>query len=76
MGKEYVDTICVGLGYFSNKIGYQSDVYAKNEETIKYLVGDVSGNSQKFIDKYNANAQIVSGRIARIKNVYQYFVQG
>ena len=67
MGKEYVDTICVGLGYFSNKIGYQSDVYAKNEETIKYLVGDVSGNSQKFIDKYNANAQIVSGRIARIK---------
>ena len=67
MGREYVDTICVGLECFSNKIGYQSDVYAKNEETIKYLVGDVSGNSQKFIDKYNANAQIVSGRIARIK---------
>ena len=67
MGREYVDTICVGLGCFSNKIGYQSDVYAKNEETIKYLVGDESGNSQKFIDKYNANAQIVSGRIARIK---------
>lgn len=41
MGKEYVDTICVGLECFSNKIGYQSDVYAKNEETIKYLVCDV-----------------------------------
>lgn len=68
MGKEYVDTICVGLERFCDKIGYQSDVYAKNGETIKYLVLDISGNSQKFADKYNADVQIISKeRITRMK---------
>ncbi|WP_065218842.1 MULTISPECIES: glycosyltransferase family 4 protein [Butyricimonas] len=70
MDKEYVDTICIGLERFCDKIGYQSNVYAKNGETIKYLVHDVYGNSQKFIDKYNADARIVPmGIMTRVKTL-------
>lgn len=40
-------------------MGYQSDAYRKNGEAIKYLVHDSAGNSREFIDKYDADAQIV-----------------
>lgn len=57
--RKYVDNICIGLEHFIDKIGYQSSVYNSNNETIKYLVGDVSGASSIFINKYNADASIL-----------------
>lgn len=66
--KQCVDTICVGLSHFSDKIGYQKDVYSRNGKTIKYIVNDITGNSRMFIDKYKADVLIVPRRIiARIK---------
>lgn len=42
-------TICVGLDNFMDKIGYQSDVYKKNGEQIRYLVIDTTGTSHFFL---------------------------
>lgn len=49
--RKYVDNICIGLEHFIDKVGYQSSVYNKNGETIKYLINDVSGKSEVFINK-------------------------
>ena len=57
--RKYVDNICIGLEHFIDKVGYQSSVYNKNGETIKYLINDVSGKSEVFINKYNADAYIL-----------------
>ncbi len=52
-------TICVGLDNFMDKIGYQSDVYKKNGEQIRYLVIDTTGTSHFFSTKYKADVVIL-----------------
>lgn len=54
-----IKTICIGLEHFIDKIGYQASIYKDNNENIRYLVNDVSGNSSHFIKKYSANAIIL-----------------
>ena len=52
-------SICVGLDNFIDKIGYQSDVYIKNGEKIRYLVIDTSGTTRFFSNKYKADVVIL-----------------
>lgn len=62
-------TLCVGLEHFIDKIGYQSDIYKKNGEKIRYLVEDTSGSSLYYANKYNADVVILK------RNVVLRFIQ-
>lgn len=54
-----IKTLCLGLAHFIDKIGYQAQVYQKHGERIRYLVPDVTGQSEHFRVKYDADVKIV-----------------
>lgn len=47
-------TLVLGLAHFVDKYGYIAEVYARNNESIKFLSMDVSGNSVNCARSYNA----------------------
>jgi len=52
-------TLCIGLFHFINKTGYQSEVYRKNGEKIRYLVHDTSERSVYFSKKYATDVVVL-----------------
>lgn len=54
-----IKTLCLGLAHFIDKIGYQAQVYQKHGERIRYLVPDVTGQTEHFRVKYDADVKIV-----------------
>lgn len=54
-----IKTLCLGLAHFIDKIGYQAQVYQKHGERIRYLVPDVTGQTEHFRLKYDADVKIV-----------------
>ena len=60
---ENTRTLCVGLEHFIDKIGYQSNIYMKNGEKIRYLVEDTSGRSLYYANKYNADVVILKRNV-------------
>lgn len=54
-----IKTLCLGLAHFIDKNGYQAQVYQKHGERIRYLVPDVTGQSEHFRVKYDADVKIV-----------------
>lgn len=54
-----IKTLCLGLAHFIDKNGYQAQVYQKHGERIRYLVPDVTGQTEHFRVKYDADVKIV-----------------
>lgn len=54
-----IKTLCLGLAHFIDKNGYQAQVYQKHGERIRYLVTDVTGQTEHFRLKYDADVKIV-----------------
>lgn len=54
-----IKTLCLGLAHFIDKNGYQAQVYKKHGERIRYLVTDVTGQTEHFRVKYDADVKIV-----------------
>lgn len=52
-------TLCIGLFHFISKTGYQSEVYRRNGEKIRYLVEDTSERSIYFSKKYSADVVVL-----------------
>ena len=51
--------MCLGIAHFIDKNGYQAQVYKKHGERIRYLVPDVTGQTEHFRVKYDADVKIV-----------------
>lgn len=51
--------MCLGIAHFIDKNGYQAQVYGKHGERIRYLVTDVTGQTEHFRLKYDADVKIV-----------------
>lgn len=54
-----IKTLCLGIAHFIDKNGYQAQVYKKHGERIRYLVPDVTGQTEHFRIKYDADVKIV-----------------
>lgn len=54
-----IKTLCLGIAHFIDKNGYQAQVYGKHGERIRYLVTDVTGQTEHFRLKYDADVKIV-----------------
>jgi hypothetical protein len=54
-----IKTLCLGIAHFIDKNGYQAQVYKKHGERIRYLVTDVTGQTEHFRLKYDADVKIV-----------------
>ena len=54
-----IKTLCLGIAHFIDKNGYQAQVYQKHGERIRYLVPDVTGQTEHFRIKYDADVKIV-----------------
>ena len=54
-----IKTLCLGIAHFIDKNGYQAQVYKKHGERIRYLVTDVTGRTEHFRLKYDADVKIV-----------------
>lgn len=54
-----IKTLCLGIAHFIDKNGYQAQVYKKHGERIRYLVTDVTGQTEHFRIKYDADVKIV-----------------
>lgn len=54
-----IKTLCLGIAHFIDKNGYQAQVYKKHGERIRYLVPDVTGQTEHFRVKYDADVKIV-----------------
>lgn len=54
-----IKTLCLGIAHFIDKNGYQAQVYGKHGERIRYLVTDVTGQTEHFRVKYDADVKIV-----------------
>lgn len=54
-----IKTLCLGIAHFIDKNGYQAQVYQKHGERIRYLVPDVTGQTEHFRVKYDADVKIV-----------------
>ena len=48
-----------GIAHFIDKNGYQAQVYGRHGERIRYLVTDVTGQTEHFRLKYDADVKIV-----------------
>lgn len=51
--------MCLGIAHFIDKNGYQAQVYGRHGERIRYLVTDVTGQTEHFRLKYDADVKIV-----------------
>ena len=62
-----IKTLCLGIAHFIDKNGYQAQVYKKHGERIRYLVTDVTGQTEHFRLKYDADVKIVpENRLGRL----------
>lgn len=57
--ERVIKTLCLGIAHFIDKNGYQAQVYKKHGERIRYLVPDVTGQTEHFRVKYDADVKIV-----------------
>lgn len=58
-GDRVTKTLCLGIAHFIDKNGYQAQVYGRHGERIRYLVTDVTGQTEHFRLKYDADVKIV-----------------
>lgn len=58
-GDRGTKTLCLGIAHFIDKNGYQAQVYGRHGERIRYLVTDVTGQTEHFRLKYDADVKIV-----------------
>ena len=66
-GDRVTKTLCLGIAHFIDKNGYQAQVYGRHGERIRYLVTDVTGQTEHFRLKYDADVKIVpENRLGRL----------